>query len=341
MINKIFHPFEFAICGYSGSGKTYLIKKLLQRLSSDYHIGFVKHDAHCFEIDREGKDSSNLFDAKFNNLNMDFVLVEGYKTTEAPKLVVLGDGDCKIDIINDFRQGKLKNVLGFIGVENHCPFTSSLPYFQRDNIEQIVQFILTYLKNQTEKIPVYGLILAGGLSKRMGQDKGALNYHGQPQTHYCFDMLSQLCHETFISCREEQKDLPHLKDLPQIHDSFPVNGPLGGILSAMEQKPGAWLVVACDLPYLDVKNLNKLIRGRNHFKTATCFTNQEKGWLEPLCTIYEPKAFSRFLQFFSFGYHCPRKMLMNSSVKSIIPDNQDIIINANRPEDYGQVTGRI
>lgn len=363
----MFHPYEFAICGYSGSGKTYLIEKLLRKFSSDYAVGFIKHDAHSFEMDKEGKDTwkamnsgaqevfihnddkwarlgrgeSNIFDTKINNLNLDFVLVEGHKSTTIPKLVVLGEGDCKLNIIDDFKQGKLENVLGFVGIEDNLPFCCNLPYFQRDRIDLISQFILNYFKKVIDKIPVYGLILAGGLSKRMGSDKGALNYHGRPQTHHCFEILSQLCRNTFISCRNEQQSLSHIKDLPQIHDSFPATGPLGGILSAMEQKPGAWLVVACDLPYLDLKNLKKLIRNRNPFKVATCFSNPEEGWAEPLCTLYEPKAYSRLLQFFSLRNMCPRKMLMNSSIKSITPIDQNIIINANTPEDYDQIIERI
>lgn len=363
----MFHAYEFAICGYSGSGKTYLIERLLKKFSSDYSVGFIKHDAHSFEMDKEGKDTwkamisgamnifihnddkwarlgrgrSNLFDAKINNLNLDFVLVEGHKSTTIPKLVVLGEGDCKQNILEDYKQGKLENVLGFIGVEDELPFDFKLPYFQRDKIDQISQFIQDYLKKEIDKVPVYGLVLAGGHSKRMGNDKGALNYNGKPQVHHCFDMLSQICDEAFVSCRAEQQNLSHLKDLPQIHDSFPVAGPMNGILSAMEKKSGAWLVMACDLPYLDLENLNKLFRHRNPFKFASCFTNPEKGWAEPLCTLYEPKAFSRLLQFYSLRFMCPRKMLMNSPIETIMPINRNTVVNANTPEDYNQIIGRI
>lgn len=56
--NSTFHPFEFAICGFSGSGKTTLIEKLV-RLSkrNGNKVSVVKHDAHEFEMDKQGKDS--------------------------------------------------------------------------------------------------------------------------------------------------------------------------------------------------------------------------------------------------------------------------------------------
>lgn len=47
-----------SIVGRSGSGKTTLIEKLVKELTTrGYRVGTVKHDAHGFEIDHEGKDS--------------------------------------------------------------------------------------------------------------------------------------------------------------------------------------------------------------------------------------------------------------------------------------------
>ncbi len=51
---------------------------------------------------------------------------------------------------------------------------------------------------------VNGLILAGGKSQRMGQDKGLLTYHGKTQIDYCFEILSEYVDEVFISSRKNQ-----------------------------------------------------------------------------------------------------------------------------------------
>lgn len=51
-----------AICGYSGSGKTNLIKGIVRILSGKgYKIGTIKHTHHDFEIDKQGKDSYEHF----------------------------------------------------------------------------------------------------------------------------------------------------------------------------------------------------------------------------------------------------------------------------------------
>ncbi|MFQ5329964.1 MAG: molybdopterin-guanine dinucleotide biosynthesis protein B [Thermodesulfobacteriota bacterium] len=47
-----------SIVGRSGSGKTTLLEKVIRRLTErGYRVGTIKHDAHDFEIDYEGKDS--------------------------------------------------------------------------------------------------------------------------------------------------------------------------------------------------------------------------------------------------------------------------------------------
>jgi molybdopterin-guanine dinucleotide biosynthesis protein A len=70
-----------------------------------------------------------------------------------------------------------------------------------------------------------GLILAGGKSTRMGQDKGMIDYHGKPQREYLVDLLKPYCLEVFISSKENIKQ-------NTIADHFDLDSPLNGILSA-------------------------------------------------------------------------------------------------------------
>ena len=122
--------------------------------------------------------------------------------------------------------------------------------------DKIAEFILGNVKLQTPKLN--GLVLAGGKSTRMGKDKGSLDYHGKPQREFMADLLSQFCEETYISVRENQVVQSEYKLL---EDTFVGLGPFGAIASAMRNNPNtSWLVVACDLPLLDEKTLNFLVR---------------------------------------------------------------------------------
>lgn len=182
--------------------------------------------------------------------------------------------------------------------------------------------------------PLYGLVLAGGKSTRMGRPKWALEYRGEPHALALHRMLAGLCERTFLSIRADQHD-PRLAALPHITDRLEGFGPLGGILAAMEAHPEvAWLVVACDLPLLDIATLRRLVGERTTGAVATSYRSPHDEMPEPLCAIYEPKARGRLLQSVELGQRCPRKALMNSTVALIDPPNPEELTNANRPEDY-------
>lgn len=179
-----------------------------------------------------------------------------------------------------------------------------------------------------------GLILSGGFSKRMGQDKGALAYHGKPQVQHNFELLSKICSEVFISVREDQVREPHLKKLPLLIDSVEGDGPIVGILSAFEKDSSTpWLVLACDMPNMDEANLLMLLEKRDESKIATCFENTERNWPEPLATLWEPSSVAAIDSYVKMGKPCPRKILMNSEINMILPSDQSVLKNFNTPED--------
>jgi molybdopterin-guanine dinucleotide biosynthesis protein MobB len=363
--NNLFHLKEIAFSGYSGSGKTTLVMKIIESLSDRYKVGYVKHDAHNFEMDKKGKDTyraqeamaslvtihndkkycdqglgvKDLAAAKLSHIDNDFVIIEGHKNSKCPKIIVLGDGTTSNKILEDYNLGRLSNVVAFVGTSKISPIEGlELPYFQRDEINEISTYVLNFFLEKINKSPIYGLVLAGGRSKRMKKDKGSIKYYDQPQTQHVSSMLNKFCENVFVSCREEQADDIHLSGLNLIHDKFIDMGPAGGILSAMKEFPEAtWLVVACDLPYIDDQTIEHLIDNRNPFRSATCFINPIKKWPEPLCTIYEHKAFARFMQFISIGHTCPRKILFNSHVNSIELINKEGLTNANTPEDFKNI----
>lgn len=190
---------------------------------------------------------------------------------------------------------------------------------------------------------LYGLILAGGHSTRMETDKSLLDYHGKSQVEHCYDLLSNLCGSVFISNREDQSQLHGHKNFPQIHDIFHNIGPLGGILSAMSAHPNvAWLVLACDLPLVNKKTIELLIRQRDLLKIATAYKSTTDPQLpEPLCAIYEPKAQSQFKKFLDRGIHCPRKVLINSDVHLIVQDQKSALNNVNNRQEYHTVVDLI
>ncbi len=112
--------------------------------------------------------------------------------------------------------------------------------------------------------PLYGLILAGGSSTRMRRDKAALEYRGRNQLDRTFELASRHVSRVFVSVRAGQTADPTRAHHPMIVDSVPGEGPIVGIRSALAAHPAtAWLVLACDLPFLSDAALSQLLRERD------------------------------------------------------------------------------
>ena len=189
---------------------------------------------------------------------------------------------------------------------------------------------------------LYGLVLSGGESTRMGTDKGLIEYHGVPQREYLYNLLSQVCENTFISLREEQEDeLPAA--MKTIVDLNEFKGPYNGLLSAHKKYPDvAWLVLACDLPLMDLDALKELISQRDSAKEATAFALKENPLPEPLCAIWEPQALQQSIEYLESGNGtCPRKYLINHNTKLVFPKYQNVLLNANSEEDYKEALKKL
>lgn len=213
------------------------------------------------------------------------------------------------------------------------PEIDTIPTLSLKDVEGISQFIRQKMK--FGQAPLYGLVLAGGKSQRMGQDKGLMDYHGQPQREHIAQELSSFCERVYVSGRMDQEISSTFTFLP---DTFTGLGPFGGILSAFRAHPdAAWLVVACDLPLLDQSTLEHLVSARNLSKLATAFNSPVNSFPEPLIAIWEPRAYVALLQFLAQGYSCPRKVLINTDVELIDAQNPKALMNVNRPEEYEQV----
>jgi molybdopterin-guanine dinucleotide biosynthesis protein A len=199
-------------------------------------------------------------------------------------------------------------------------------------------------QNKLEEQPIlYGLVLAGGKSVRMGNDKGVMLWHGKEQRYYMAHMLEKLCSEVCISCRAEQQDSIS-NHFETIADNYEGAGPLIGILSAFKAYPqAAWLVVACDLPLLDLATLEYLVQHRDKACIATTFKSPHDGLPEPLITIWEPASFDVLKAHIAEGYSCPRKALIKNEgrVKMLTAPNTDALLNANTPEDVARVKALI
>ena len=182
---------------------------------------------------------------------------------------------------------------------------------------------------------LYGLVLAGGESQRMGRDKAALAYHGKPQLQWAYELLQTVCAKTFVSVRPDQRNEPTRASLPQIVDTQPGIGPMAGISAALTEHPNvAWLVLACDLPFLSRESLAHLIDQRDTTRIATAYRSTHDGLPEPLCAIWEPASRESVTNWIAIGKQCPRKLLINASIALVQQLDPRGLDNINTPDEF-------
>lgn len=191
----------------------------------------------------------------------------------------------------------------------------------------------------TANFPLFGLVLAGGQSRRMGRDKADLQFGDRdvPQWKQVSRLLASVCAEVHVSIRQGQKltgaETTSLRLLP---DAVPSAGPLTGILTAMQAHPdAAWLVVACDLPMLREDDLRHLVSHRGA-TPAVAYRSSHDGLPEPLCAIYEPGMRPVLQKHVADGCRCPRKILIREEEQVCLLElpRPGALDNANTPGDF-------
>jgi molybdopterin-guanine dinucleotide biosynthesis protein A len=184
--------------------------------------------------------------------------------------------------------------------------------------------------------PIYGLVLSGGRSSRMQRDKAVLSYHGKTQLDWAMELIKPFVAQAFVSVRPDQAKDPVRAKYPQVVDTHENLGPIAGILAAQALHPeAAWLVLACDLPFLDAATLKHLVWARQADRVATAYRSSHDGLPEPLCAIWEPRSRDGVAAHVASGKQCPRKFLINSDAHLLEEANPRALDNVNTPEEYG------
>jgi molybdopterin-guanine dinucleotide biosynthesis protein A len=176
----------------------------------------------------------------------------------------------------------------------------------------------------------------------MQRDKAALAYHGRSQLEWAVSFLRPHVQRVFVSVRPDQTNDPIRARFDQIVDTHDNLGPIAGIMAAQAKYPEvAWLVLACDLPFLDDGTLTTLIAARQPERLATAFRSSHDVLPEPLCAIYEPASREAILAHAASGKNCPRKFLINSDVHLLDEPNPHALDNVNTPDEYGSAVAAL
>lgn len=139
----------------------------------------------------------------------------------------------------------------------------------------------------------FGVVLAGGQSKRMGQDKALLQIGGKILLTHTLDVLNAVkpkLDKIVVSGRQSE--------VSSIKDIYQHLGPVGGIYSVVRtiqtcsEQVGYLLVMPVDMPFMTPQALNHLINQAKNSRSYNAFVY--RGNLLPLLIRLTPGVFNFF-----------------------------------------------
>ncbi|MEM9117714.1 MAG: molybdenum cofactor guanylyltransferase [Cyanobacteria bacterium P01_F01_bin.56] len=191
------------------------------------------------------------------------------------------------------------------------------------------------------------LILAGGRSQRMGQDKALLEINGVPLLRHIWETAHTLTSTVWVATphRDCYQSLLPLEtrwiDEPLTPASVSLQGPLVVFSQALPAIDADWiLLLACDLPNLKAASLDQWSRDLPGISTAEIayVPQTAQGW-EPLCGFYRSSCLSSLRAYLATGQRSFQNWLNHSRIAVIADVPVDMLANCNTPADWQRLTG--
>jgi molybdopterin-guanine dinucleotide biosynthesis protein A len=188
------------------------------------------------------------------------------------------------------------------------------------------------------------VILAGGKSSRMGENKAFLMLDKQT---FIERILSQLTHfsEVLISAASGMTELYAPFDVPVIEDLYAERGPIGGLYTALKSCRSPYLLaIGCDKPFFEQglgEYLAELapggVKGRGGDYDAVVPVSRD-GRLQPLCAVYA-KTCAEFLRgrILAGNYRMTAALECMRTFRVSLADTpfpEQVLSNINTPEEY-------
>lgn len=182
---------------------------------------------------------------------------------------------------------------------------------------------------------VTAIILAGGQSSRMGQDKGLIRRDGKYMIEYSIAIAKTICDEVLISTANTEYEI---FGYPLVEDIYSGIGPIGGIYSAMLRSSNKHcLVLPCDTPHLKPELFESLLSKAAGMQGVVPFTDEDG--LEPLCAYYHQSCLSLLKEQIQRKDYKMRNFIGKADIRMVRVDNSEayyapgLFANLNTPDD--------
>lgn len=189
------------------------------------------------------------------------------------------------------------------------------------------------------KLALTALILAGGKSSRMGQDKALIAIEGKPMLYRICQIARQCSSQVYVVTPWPDKYQQIIPEGCNFIIEKSSDGPLVALSQALREVRTDWvLVLACDLPNLAVGILNKWAANLiNASQEIIAFLpRDERGW-HPLCGFYNSSCLLQLQNYLKAGGRSFQGWLAEHPVQELPLEDGKILFNCNTPEDLARL----
>ncbi|HIK05754.1 MAG TPA: molybdenum cofactor guanylyltransferase [Trichormus sp. M33_DOE_039] len=183
---------------------------------------------------------------------------------------------------------------------------------------------------------ITAIVLAGGQSSRMGEDKALIPIQGMPLLQRVCRIAASCANTVYVVTpwpeRYQNLDLPSCQFIRESPNS---QGPLVGFAQGLTLVDTGWvLLLACDLPKLQLDLLQDWIARLDSVDddAIAALAHHAKGW-EVLCGFYRRRCLPQLLEFIKQGGRSFQHWLQNYPVEILPLPNPEILFNCNTPQD--------
>ena len=182
-----------------------------------------------------------------------------------------------------------------------------------------------------------GIILAGGYSSRMGQDKTLMPVNAETLIERAVTELRKTVDEIIIASNQKAKY--NLPGTVEVEDIYPGMGPLGGIHAGLSAANYQYaFVMAADMPLFSADLAGYLLNRCDGYDVVAPEVN---GQWEPLCAVYAKdcikpieKLLAEDVKKAQYFLSLVRVLKISQKELAMIGKTNDIFYNLNTPEDY-------
>jgi molybdenum cofactor guanylyltransferase len=191
------------------------------------------------------------------------------------------------------------------------------------------------------------IILAGGKSSRMGQDKAMLLVDGIPLLLRVYQVAAACANTVYIVTPWQERYQDSIPSncifireellIDETEGELQTHGPIIGFAQGLAQVQTEWvLLLACDLPKLRVEILQTWIEklGDVGEDAIACLVQNSKGW-EPLCGFYRKSCLTSLNEFINQGGRSFQRWLQQNIVEVYPSPDPAMFFNCNTPFDLG------